>query len=69
MPVAGRRCGTITLPSIRRTFMLVIDHPDRAAVPAVRPGLADDPRRPEQRLTKPIVLYIYDTGFRRWDLG
>ena len=53
-----RTLWRITLPSIRRTFVLVIDHRDRAAVPAVRPGAADDAGRAEQRLAADRAVHL-----------
>ncbi len=59
---------SITLPSIKRTFVLVI-----IIQIVLQFQLFGQPwlmtRGGPNNLTKPIVLYIYDTAFRRWDLG
>ncbi len=44
----ARTLLSITLPSIRRTIVLVIIVGDHPAVPAVRSAAPDDRRRPEQ---------------------
>jgi multiple sugar transport system permease protein len=67
---AGRwqRLWRITLPSIRRTFILVIIievilqfqlFGQSQLMTLGGPGNA----------SRPIVLFIYEAGFRRWDLG
>jgi multiple sugar transport system permease protein len=59
---------SITLPSIKRTFVLVI-----IIQIVLQFQLFGQPwlmtRGGPNNLTKPIVLYIYETAFRRWDLG
>jgi multiple sugar transport system permease protein len=59
---------SITLPSIKRTFVLVI-----IIQIVLQFQLFGQPwlmtRGGPNNLTKPIVLYIYDAAFRRWDLG
>jgi multiple sugar transport system permease protein len=59
---------SITLPSIKRTFVLVI-----IIQIVLQFQLFGQPwlmtRGGPNNLTRPIVLYIYDTAFRRWDLG
>ncbi|MDX8449727.1 carbohydrate ABC transporter permease [Mesorhizobium captivum] len=59
---------SITLPSIKRTFILVV-----IVQVVLQFQLFGQAwlmtRGGPNNLTKPIVLYIYDTAFRRWDLG
>ena len=59
---------SITLPSIKRTFVLVV-----IIQIVLQFQLFGQPwlmtRGGPNNLTRPIVLYIYDTAFRRWDLG
>jgi multiple sugar transport system permease protein len=59
---------SITLPSIKRSFVLVI-----IIQIVLQFQLFGQPwlmtRGGPNNVTKPIVLYIYDTAFRRWDLG
>ena len=63
-----RTLASITLPSIRRTVIAGDHHPDRAAIPAVRPG-ADLTLGGPNNASLPIVFFIYQVGFQRWDLG
>jgi multiple sugar transport system permease protein len=59
---------SITIPSIKRTFVLVIII--QVVLQFQLFGQAWlMTRGGPNNLTKPIVLYIYDTAFRRWDLG
>ena len=53
-----RTLWRITLPSIRRTFVAGAHHRDRAAVPAVRPGAADDAGRAEQRVAPDRAVHL-----------
>ena len=58
----------ITLPSIKRTFILVIIVQIVLQFQLFGQAWLMTRGGPNN-LTKPIVLYIYDTAFRRWDLG
>ncbi|MDQ0458017.1 carbohydrate ABC transporter permease [Rhizobium paknamense] len=63
------RCLTrITLPAIRRTFVLVVIIQIVLQFQLFGQAWLLTRGGPNN-LTKPIVLYIYDTAFRRWDLG
>ncbi|MEP6564043.1 MAG: sugar ABC transporter permease [Mesorhizobium sp.] len=59
---------SITLPSIKRTFILVIIVQIVLQFQLFGQAWLMTRGGPNN-LTKPIVLYIYDTAFRRWDLG
>jgi multiple sugar transport system permease protein len=59
---------SITLPSIKRTFILVIIIQIVLQFQLFGQAWLMTRGGPNN-LTKPIVLYIYDTAFRRWDLG
>ncbi|WP_415926866.1 carbohydrate ABC transporter permease [Mesorhizobium salmacidum] len=59
---------SITLPSIKRTFVLVIIIQIVLQFQLFGQAWLMTRGGPNN-LTKPIVLYIYDTAFRRWDLG
>ncbi|MBZ9862594.1 carbohydrate ABC transporter permease [Mesorhizobium sp. CA12] len=59
---------SITLPSIKRTFVLVVIVQIVLQFQLFGQAWLMTRGGPNN-LTKPIVLYIYDTAFRRWDLG
>jgi len=59
---------SITLPSIKRTFVLVIIIQIVLQFQLFGQSWLMTRGGPNN-LTKPLVLYIYDTAFRRWDLG
>ena len=59
---------SITIPSIKRTFILVIIIQIVLQFQLFGQAWLMTRGGPNN-LTKPIVLYIYDTAFRRWDLG
>jgi len=59
---------SITLPSIKRTFILVVIVQIVLQFQLFGQAWLMTRGGPNN-LTKPIVLYIYDTAFRRWDLG
>ena len=59
---------SITLPSIKRTFILVVIIQIVLQFQLFGQAWLMTRGGPNN-LTKPIVLYIYDTAFRRWDLG
>ena len=59
---------SITLPSIKRTFILVIIIQIVLQFQLFGQAWLMTRGGPNN-LTKPIVLYVYDTAFRRWDLG
>lgn len=59
---------SITLPSIKRTFVLVVIVQIVLQFQIFGQAWLMTRGGPNN-LTKPIVLYIYDTAFRRWDLG
>ncbi|CAN7610272.1 carbohydrate ABC transporter permease [Pararhizobium sp. LjRoot238] len=59
---------SITLPSIKRTFILVIIIQIVLQFQLFGQAWLMTRGGPNN-MTKPIVLYIYDTAFRRWDLG
>lgn len=59
---------SITLPSIKRTFILVIIIQIVLQFQLFGQAWLMTRGGPNNT-TKPIVLYIYDTAFRRWDLG
>lgn len=59
---------SITLPSIKRTFVLVVIIQIVLQFQLFGQAWLMTRGGPNN-LTKPIVLYIYDTAFRRWDLG
>lgn len=59
---------SITLPSIKRTFVLVIIIQIVLQFQLFGQAWLMTRGGPNN-LTKPLVLYIYDTAFRRWDLG
>ncbi len=59
---------SITLPSIKRTFILVIIIQIVLQFQLFGQAWLMTRGGPNN-LTKPIVLYIYETAFRRWDLG
>ena len=59
---------SITLASIKRTFILVIIIQIVLQFQLFGQAWLMTRGGPNN-LTKPIVLYIYDTAFRRWDLG
>lgn len=59
---------SITLPSIKRTFVLVIIIQIVFQFQLFGQAWLMTKGGPNN-LTKPIVLYIYNTAFQRWDLG
>ena len=59
---------SITLPSIKRTFILVVIVQIVLQFQLFGQAWLMTRGGPNN-LTKPIVLYVYDTAFRRWDLG
>lgn len=59
---------SITLPSIKRTFVLVVIIQIVLQFQLFGQAWLMTRGGPNN-LTKPLVLYIYDTAFRRWDLG
>ncbi|SFO24876.1 multiple sugar transport system permease protein [Mesorhizobium sp. NFR06] len=59
---------SITLPSIKRTFILVVIVQIVLQFQLFGQAWLMTRGGPNN-LTKPVVLYIYDTAFRRWDLG
>jgi len=59
---------SITLPSIKRTFVLVVIIQIVFQFQLFGQALLMTRGGPNN-LTKPIVFYIYETAFRRWDLG
>lgn len=59
---------SITLPSIKRTFVLVIIIQIVLQFQLFGQAWLMTKGGPNN-LTKPIVLYIYNTAFQRWDLG
>jgi multiple sugar transport system permease protein len=59
---------SITIPSIKRTFILVIIIQIVLQFQLFCQAWLMTRGGPNN-LTKSIVLYIYDTAFRRWDLG
>ncbi|MDR3493694.1 MAG: sugar ABC transporter permease [Ancalomicrobiaceae bacterium] len=59
---------SITLPSIRRTFVLVLIIQIVLQFQLFGQSWLLTKGGPNN-LTKPIVLYIYETAFRRWDVG
>ncbi|MDR3373712.1 MAG: sugar ABC transporter permease [Ancalomicrobiaceae bacterium] len=59
---------SITLPSIRRTFVLVLIIQIVLQFQLFGQSWLLTRGGPNN-LTKPIVLYIYDIAFRRWDVG
>lgn len=59
---------SMTLPSIKRTFVLVIIIQIVLQFQLFGQSWLMTRGGPNN-LTKPLVLYIYDTAFRRWDLG
>ncbi|WP_237154764.1 carbohydrate ABC transporter permease [Oryzibacter oryziterrae] len=63
-----RTLTAITLPSIKRTFALVIIIQIVLQFQLFGQAWLMTRGGPNN-VTKPIVLYIYDTAFRRWDLG
>ncbi|WP_246660071.1 sugar ABC transporter permease [Rhizobium sp. FKL33] len=63
-----RTLTAITLPSIKRTFVLVLIIQIVLQFQLFGQAWLMTKGGPNN-LTKPIVLYIYDTAFRRWDLG
>ena len=58
----------ITIPLMRRPLAFVVVADTVAAFLLFAP-IALLTRGGPNNLTKPIVLYIYETAFRRWDLG
>ena len=59
---------SITLPSIKRTFVLVVIIQIVFQFQLFGQAWLMTKGGPNN-LTKPIVLYIYNTAFQRWDLG
>ncbi len=59
---------SITLPSIKRTFVLVVIIQIVFQFQLFGQALLMTKGGPNN-LTKPIVLYIYNTAFQRWDIG
>ncbi|HWU65095.1 MAG TPA: sugar ABC transporter permease [Ensifer sp.] len=59
---------SITLPSIKRTFVLVVIIQIVFQFQLFGQALLMTKGGPNN-LTRPIVLYIYNTAFQRWDLG
>jgi multiple sugar transport system permease protein len=63
-----RTLTAITLPSIKRTFVLVVIIQIVLQFQLFGQAWLMTRGGPNN-ITKPIVLYIYDIAFRRWDLG
>jgi len=63
-----RSLWSITLPSIRRTLVVVVIYEIVAQLQLFGQALLL-PRGGPNNTSRPIVLFIYETGFRDWNLG
>ena len=63
-----RTLWSITLPSIRRTFIVVVIYEIVAQFQLFGQALLLTQGGPNNA-SRPIVLFIYETGFRDWNLG
>ena len=51
------------------TTVLIVDAADPGVAEDLRPDLPHDARRSRATLTRPIVQYIYETGFTGYRFG
>jgi multiple sugar transport system permease protein len=63
-----RTLWSITLPSIKRTFIVVVIYEIVAQFQLFGQALLLTQGGPNN-MSRPIVLFIYETGFRDWNLG